>query len=637
MPIISNLERKTGKGRGGLGVIYAVLITGAVSMLYPFLLMLRMTTMDAVDKESLSPLPAFWWNADQMARKYLGGQYLDDSQFAWIYDSFGAVKPDGRQQMRWRAFAEANADKNETHFWQEYFAPLEQLPREQLARRVADYREFCTSADRRFVYPSFTHLPGRGFNDRWIAYWLAKKEGVPDKTYQYFEKPRVDWFRRDWTPQFDKAWRDWQAWLQWLEPAERMAFSSHVPWQAFLKDRYKSNLTDLNQAHQADYASFAKPLFHTTPPAAGTKRRDDWERFVATRYPLFWQQLKPGVAAARQAEWLAWLAEKRYVRTPADFKKFTGAEDMTLPASMPANEVAARWWCDFVAKSVPWDQRELLHCEEAFAQFLQQKYDLDRLNAAWGSRVTNWSELRLPIVEADFLTVSTYAGSIRRELTTGNFSKVLRELTVEGRAFWNTLLIIALSLVTSLTINPIAAYALSRFRLKNTQKILLFFLATMALPHEVAMIPSFLLVRDLNLINTYWALILPHAANAYSIFLLKGFFDSLPAELYEAATIDGASEWTLFTQITIPLSLPILAVTALGTTTAAYNIFIPAVMYITDQNMWPIATKIYQINQQSSGGGMGMAALVLASVFPLCVFIFFNRVIMRGIILPSFK
>jgi multiple sugar transport system permease protein len=144
------------------------------------------------------------------------------------------------------------------------------------------------------------------------------------------------------------------------------------------------------------------------------------------------------------------------------------------------------------------------------------------------------------------------------------------------------------------------------------------------------------LVRDLHLTDTFWALVLPGAANAFSIFLLKGFFDSLPQELYEAALIDGAGEFTLFTRITIPLSMPIIAVTLLGTVTHAYNLFMPAVMYLGDVSMWPIATKIYEINQVSAVG-VGMAALVVSSIFPLLVFIFCQRIIMRGIILPSMK
>ena len=103
-----------------------------------------------------------------------------------------------------------------------------------------------------------------------------------------------------------------------------------------------------------------------------------------------------------------------------------------------------------------------------------------------------------------------------------------------------------LSILLALIVNPLAAYALSRYNLPSQYKILLFLIATMAFPAVVTMIPNFLLLRDLGLLNTFAALLLPGMANGYSIFLLKGFFDSLPKELYEAADIDGATEWNKF-------------------------------------------------------------------------------------------
>ena len=141
-----------------------------------------------------------------------------------------------------------------------------------------------------------------------------------------------------------------------------------------------------------------------------------------------------------------------------------------------------------------------------------------------------------------------------------NYSLVGDYLFLRGRAFANTLLLVILSILASLTVNPLAAYALSRFRLKSTEKIILFLLATMAFPAAVTAIPGFLLIRDLGLLNTFAALVLPGVASGMSIFILKGFFDAMPRELYEAAAIDGASEWTIFLKITLPMTTPILAV-----------------------------------------------------------------------------
>ncbi|MCX7003265.1 MAG: carbohydrate ABC transporter permease [bacterium] len=181
-----------------------------------------------------------------------------------------------------------------------------------------------------------------------------------------------------------------------------------------------------------------------------------------------------------------------------------------------------------------------------------------------------------------------------------------------------------------------AAYALSRYRLSYANKILLFFLATMAFPAEVGMIPNFLMVRDLGLLNSFGALILPGLASGFGIFLLKGFFDSLPPELYEAALIDGASEWTMFWRITLPLCTPILAVMALGAFAGAYGAFMFAFLVCQDQRMWTLMVFLYQF-QQTYGNFMIMASLVITAIPTVVVFVLCQRVILRGIVIPTFK
>jgi multiple sugar transport system permease protein len=147
------------------------------------------------------------------------------------------------------------------------------------------------------------------------------------------------------------------------------------------------------------------------------------------------------------------------------------------------------------------------------------------------------------------------------------------------------------------------------------------------------MIPAFLLIKKFGLLNTYWALILPAVANGFSIFLLKGFFDSLPIELYESAMLDGAQEYQMFWHIAIALSKPILAVIALGGFTSAYGMFMFALLLCQKQEMWTIMVWLYEMSQFAPTYVM-FAALTLAAIPTLMVFIFCQRVIMQGIILP---
>jgi len=188
----------------------------------------------------------------------------------------------------------------------------------------------------------------------------------------------------------------------------------------------------------------------------------------------------------------------------------------------------------------------------------------------------------------------------------------------------------------SLIVNPMAAYAMSRYKMPSTYKILLFLMLTMAFPPLVAMIPQFLMLREFNLLNTFWALVLPGLANGYMIFLLKGFFDSLPRELYESAELDGAGELRIFWQITMALSKPILAVIALQSFTLAYSNFMMALLICQDEKMWTLMVWLYQL-QQKSGPGVIYASLLLAAVPTLTVFVFCQNIIMRGIVVPVEK
>jgi multiple sugar transport system permease protein len=152
----------------------------------------------------------------------------------------------------------------------------------------------------------------------------------------------------------------------------------------------------------------------------------------------------------------------------------------------------------------------------------------------------------------------------------------------------------------------------------------------------VTQIPSFLMLREFQLLNSFAALILPGLASGYSIFLLKGFFDSQPRELYEAAQIDGAGEWTIFWQITMSLAKPILSVIALGAFVGAYGNFMFALLLCQDDRMWTLMVWLYQL-QQISGRSVVYASIVIASIPTFVVFVLCQRVILRGIIVPSEK
>ncbi len=154
----------------------------------------------------------------------------------------------------------------------------------------------------------------------------------------------------------------------------------------------------------------------------------------------------------------------------------------------------------------------------------------------------------------------------------------------------------------------------------------------------VSAIPAYLLMRDLGMLNTFFALVLPGAANGMAIFILKGFFDSLPSELYEAATIDGAREMQIFRIVAMPMVKPILAINALNAFIAAYAGWAWALIICQDKSMWTISVWLYQI---SSAWGrtpwLITAGFMVASIPTAIAFLSCQKIILRGIILPSMK
>jgi multiple sugar transport system permease protein len=292
---------------------------------------------------------------------------------------------------------------------------------------------------------------------------------------------------------------------------------------------------------------------------------------------------------------------------------------------------------DFIARGAPLGALSADSAENRWRAALARDHGTpEAANGRFGTGWRSFDQAIPPQAVSDWQYVRNHAAELRWDFATRNFRAVTGYILLHGRAVFNTVAFCALAILAAVIVNPLCAYALSRYPLPYAYKVLLFLLATMAFPAEVAMIPNFLLLRDLGLLNTFGALVLPGLASGFSIFLLKGFFDSLPRELYEAGILDGASEIGMFRRITVPLSLPIFSVIALNAFTASYGAFLFALVVCQDPKMWTLMVWLYDL-QATAPQYVIMAALTLAALPTLVVFLFAQKVIMRGIILPSFK
>lgn len=221
------------------------------------------------------------------------------------------------------------------------------------------------------------------------------------------------------------------------------------------------------------------------------------------------------------------------------------------------------------------------------------------------------------------------------------------------RAIQVSALLAVVGTICSLLVTSGLAYALSRKRLKGRRVIMLMILVTLLF--NPGIIPPFLLVRQLDLINSLWSLILPALTSGWYVLLMKGFFDSIPPSLEEAATIDGCNDINIWYRIILPLSLPAMAAFGLFYAVAYWNTFFSALLYINDFEKWPLQVLLQNllIDSSTAAGGevaqqisaerqvpsetLKMAAVVIGTVPILLVYPFLQKHFAKGAMVGSVK
>ncbi len=203
----------------------------------------------------------------------------------------------------------------------------------------------------------------------------------------------------------------------------------------------------------------------------------------------------------------------------------------------------------------------------------------------------------------------------------------------------NSLLLCAGSVLGTLASCSLAAYGFARLKWPGRDTVFAVLIATMLLPWHVTMIPRFLLLRELGLYNSLGALVVPtFCGDAFSIFLLRQFFLTIPEELSEAARLDGCNEWGIFWRIILPLSRPALATVALFQFVAAWNDFNGPLLYLNDPARFPLAYGLEQfVSAYSSQTNLLMAAAVLFTLPIVVLFFFAQRTFLRGVATSGLK
>lgn len=545
-------------------------------MVYPFLVMVTKGMTSAVDQNEQTLLPRYLIDAERVFVKFAEDKYADSpEEIGYAY----GITLSNTSNLR---APSASVPPDLVRRWRQFVATL---PPEDynIGYRITQQRLISLLNEK---YQEYCRVEFGGDLER-----LNREYGEENTVLQTIEPPFEKLHRRDFQHRDDKKTADWLEFKQTLPAHFRIPVCGDRVWQEMLNGEYKSSVEKLNAAWGTNYVSIQQIPFGKTPPSSPIAAKL-WERCLRERLPY------------------------RYILMAGPdgvFRRCDRGVDLRDPLQRDALEKRI--------KEAPLAALRPNTLEHRFAALLGS--ELDR-------------PIGDIIAQSEWDYVQKHLGALRWDFATRNYRYVLNYILLHGRAVWVTLFFCIAVVVTHLIVNPLCAYALSRFPMRATGRILLFLLATMAFPAEVAMIPNFLLLKSLGMLNTYWALVLPGMANGFAIFLLKGFFDSLPRELYEAGTIDGAGELTLFRRVTMPLSKPIFAVIALQSFLAAYGAFMYAFLVCQDQRMWTVMVWLYQL-QVRAPKFLTMAALTLAAIPTLVVFMFAQNVIMRGIILPSEK
>jgi ABC-type glycerol-3-phosphate transport system permease component len=211
--------------------------------------------------------------------------------------------------------------------------------------------------------------------------------------------------------------------------------------------------------------------------------------------------------------------------------------------------------------------------------------------------------------------------------------------------FFNSFFVSMVVVVVQIVISSMAAYSLSKLKPSIYHASLILFLSTVLIPFETIAIPLYLSLRDFslpgifstNLINTYWALILPPIANAVNIFIFKSFFDKLPDDFIESARVDGCSEVKIFRKIILPISKPIIVVLLIINFVNIWNSFFWPLIVTNDPQIFTLMLGIYKIIEDGLPWNVVMSAVTISIIPNVILFIIFQKQIMLGVVFTTLQ
>ena len=221
--------------------------------------------------------------------------------------------------------------------------------------------------------------------------------------------------------------------------------------------------------------------------------------------------------------------------------------------------------------------------------------------------------------------------------TIANYRELFTRLNL-GDAFLNSTLVALAITAFSLLFNSMAAYAFAKLRFARRERLFGLLLVAMVIPSQVGMLPLFLMLKSVGLVNTYWAVILPSIATVFGIFLIRQYMLSIPQELIEAARMDGASEWRIYWKIILPLARPILVTFGIFQFMSMWNDFMWPLIVLTDDSKWTLPVALGSlVGEHVQDVELMMASSVLTVLPVLLLFLFLQRYYIAGLMVGGVK
>ena len=222
---------------------------------------------------------------------------------------------------------------------------------------------------------------------------------------------------------------------------------------------------------------------------------------------------------------------------------------------------------------------------------------------------------------------------IPKEFTTDAYAYIFGRSSLFSQWFINSVIISVIGTTVNIFLNTMAGYALARLSFPGRQRIFYGLLAMMMVPSQVLLIPNYLILVNLGLLDSFGALIIPAAINIGNIFMMRQFFVSFPKDIEEAASIDGLGRFQTFFKIVMPLAMPSIATQAVFTFMGFWNEFMKPMLYISTPSRYTLTLGLQTF--QAKDGGVRwdhtMAASIMTIIPIIAIYLIFNKYFLKGI------